>query len=409
MTDKSVRYMKWAWLICMAAVAAAWMSTVDFAAAGMDARYYFTAASQVVAGQDPYVSGDFLYPSALAWLLAPAVTLLPAAIVAMMFNVLLAISVLALVAGAIVLTGLHPWSKRAPGAFGAYWWLPAILTVIFLFSGVTVTVLALGNISPIIGALCVWGGVLYRREQYIAAAIVVAFASVLKVIPLLLLVLMFTAGLRRRHRGMIASAIIGTVVFAAGTLLPPFAIEFMNGAGGNTKWGIDIGGACISVHIWLARALDDGFVNHPDIAFIVFATAAAITALYGYFSRPGAVIRWLTVMMLADIASPKNCPHLFMAMTFPLFVMFSHYLADGASILQDTSRRVLRLAMAVAIPVVASTSEFFYFRGHPFGTLVLPLIPILAAVFQALELNGRKSWLPGPVEQTRVNGQNGPS
>lgn len=396
MPAKLDRVAKPLWLVIMAAMAALWATTVDFQIAGMDARYYFTAARQIMASQNPYSSGDYLYPSLAIWVMGPAIAHLPQATLTIIFNITIALSVLALATGSLVLTGLHPWSKSAPGAFGIYWWLPAAAVATLLFSGVTETVVGLGNISPMIGALCVWAGILYRNKRFKSAAVLVALASILKIIPALLLILMFAGGLRKRDRRLVIAAVAGGVLVIAGILLPPFALEFINGAGGTTKWGMDIGGACISIHIWLARALDDKFINHPDIALIVFSTAAAITALYGYFSRPGPEIRWLTVMMLANIASPKNCPHLFLAMTFPMFVMFARYLADGASVIPDISRRILRLVMAVALPVIASTSEFFYFPGHPFGTLVLPIIPILIVLFEALELNGRKAWLNGP-------------
>ncbi|HOD08649.1 MAG TPA: hypothetical protein PKG98_11245, partial [Myxococcota bacterium] len=154
------------------------------------------------------------------------------------------------------------------------------------------------------------------------------------------------------------------------------------------------GGACVSVHVWLARAFDNGFINHPDIAFIVFAAATAGAALYGWFSRAPTATMWLTVMLIANIASPKNCPHLFMAMTFGLFVLFTRHMADLAATHVDRAAVLLRLIPAIGLPMLAASSEFFYFRGHPVGTLVLPLIPPLAGVVIALELNSNR---PAPT------------
>lgn len=385
---------KWVWCMAMVALGGVWLTTVNLGIAGLDARYYFTAADLVGSGQNPYLSGDYLYPSFAAWLLGLARANLSADVVTIGFNALIASSILMLAVGMTILAGLHPWSRRAPGVAGSYYWLGLVTTAVFLFSGVTETVMNLGNISPVIGALCVWAGILYVRNRPFTAATLVALATVLKLVPAPLLAFMFMRGARRRDRSMIAASVIGTLLVLTGILVPPFATEFMHSAGGATKWGIDIGGACVSVHVWLARAFDNGFINHPDIAFIVFAAATAGAALYGWFSRAPTATMWLTVMLIANIASPKNCPHLFMAMTFGLFVLFTRHMADLAATHVDRAAVLLRLIPAIALPMLAASSEFFYFRGHPVGTLVLPLIPPLAGVVIALELNSNR---PAPT------------
>ena len=106
---------KWLWCLAMAALAGCWLTTVNPGIAGLDARYYFTAADLVGSGQNPYLSGDYLYPSFAAWLLGLARANLSPDVVTIGFNALIASSILMLAAGMIILAGLHPWSRRAPG------------------------------------------------------------------------------------------------------------------------------------------------------------------------------------------------------------------------------------------------------------------------------------------------------
>jgi len=385
------RYARLLFLLVMWFIATAWLFSVHFDIRGMDAGYYFTAAQEVATGRNPYLSGDFLYPSLPLWTLVPAFGRMSITTLTVIFNLIVVMSVLALAGGTFVLTGLHPWARKAPGLCWSYFWLPPILLAMMLWSGATDTAVALGNISPLVGALCVWAGVLYRRDRFIPAAVMVALASIFKIIPALLLVFMFFAGYRGRNRRLMLASAVGGALVLAGIFLPPFGHEFLSGAGGTSKWGVDIGGACISIHIWLARAFENPLVNTPEIAVIVFGTAAAAAALYGLFSRAGSVVAWITVMVLADIGSPKNCPHLYMAMTFPVIVKFARYMAETAGHAEEGSRRLLRVLLAAGLPMIAFGSEFFYFRGDPFGELILPIVPILLVAFEALELNSATS------------------
>lgn len=410
-----------AWWIVITAIGLLWIYGLNPATAGVDARYYFKAAIDIDAGRNPYASGDFLYPPAVAWLLVPAVRWLTEGALAIGFNILISASVIMLAAGSFLVAGMKPGFGR-----NRDWWLIPFLLGFLLFSPVTDTATGLGNISPLVGALCVWAGYLHGRNKPAGAALLAAAATILKIVPGLLLAFMFWRAIALRDRRLLTWAIVGIFIAAAGILIPPGTADFLRGAGGDTKWGIDIGGAAVSIHVWLARVLDLPALNHPDIAMLIFIIGAGLASGYGYFLRHRETVAWVSIMVLCDVTSPKNCPHLFLSLGFPVIVMFARHTAAAFAVetsagAESSGRKgtssggfvslllsgeappttgITRAGgffFSLALPWIAVSSEFFYLRGSVAGEIILPVIPVVLLLLQIWVINRWNSIKPANV------------
>mgnify|MGYP000920203108 CR=1 FL=1 len=406
-----IRVANLAWWILLAAIVSVWVHGLHPSVAGVDARYYFKAALDMQAGRNPYLSGDFLYPPATAWLLVPAVHGLSDAALAIGFNLLIYASVIMLAAGSFLLAGMKPGFGRNQD-----WWLIPFLLAFLLFSPVTAIATGLGNISPLVGALCVWAGYLHSKNRPAGAVLLVAAATILKIVPGLLLVFLFWRSIGTRDRRLLGWSLVGIFVAAAGILLPPGTADFLRGAGGDTKWGIDIGGAAVSIHVLLARVLDLPALNHPDIAMVIFGIGAILASGYGYFLRHRETVAWVSVMVLCDVTSPKNCPHLFLALGLPVIAMFARHTAAAFAVettagSEPPGRRrtssggfvslllsgeappttgITRLGgffFSLALPWIAVSSEYFYMRGSLAGEIILPVIPVILLLLQTWVIN----------------------
>ncbi len=183
---------------------------VPWGAPGVDYPKHYVAARRVLAGQSPYTGGDmylsFNYPQFVAWLNLPLAFFKSAEAAEPFWDI--ANIILVLLSAAIVAFGYRPGRSRVPAdSVPVIPWDAAALFAFFFFAP-TSAGLRPGNLSSwdlLFITLAGWA-IVRGREPHIGAFI--ALSSLIKLLPVLLLVPYVFAGRKKVLQG--AAAVYGS-------------------------------------------------------------------------------------------------------------------------------------------------------------------------------------------------------